>query len=162
MENRLKHPLAEDWRWRHIRLATKPHCLANHASQIKKLLGNAIGKSWSLLHNSSWKKGVKRHPGGKMTMTSYPACNKTSLYWIPCILDKHFGSLSGSHGRSFRIRYEKSCEAPPGGGLTMTWGPVGNTTSLSRKPCIADKQLLLITIMKSWSLRHLKKQQLLI
>jgi len=45
---------------------------------------------------------------------------------------------------------------PPGGGLTMTSFPVGNKTSLSRKPCIADKKLLWITIMKSWSLSKKK------
>jgi len=34
---------------------------------------------------------------------------------------------------------KKSPEAPHGGGVTMTSYPVGNKTSLSRKPCIADK-----------------------
>jgi len=43
------------------------------------------------------------------------------------------GTLSGSHGRSLRIRHEKSPQAPPGGGLMMTSYPVGNKTSLSRK-----------------------------
>jgi len=39
----------------------------------------------------------------------------------------------------------------------------GNTTSLSRKPCLAAKQLLWIAIMKSWSLSNLyRKQQILI
>jgi len=56
--------------------------------------------------------------------------------------------------RFFRIRQEKSREVPPGGGLTMTSYPIGNKTSLSRKPCIADKKLLWITIMKSWSLSN--------
>jgi len=37
----------------------------------------------------------------------------------------------------------------------MTSCPVGNKTSLSRKPCIADKKLLWITIMKSLSLINL-------
>jgi len=37
-------------------------------------------------------------------------------------------------------------------GLTMTPYPPFNKTSLSRKPCIADKKLLWITIRKSWSL----------
>jgi len=35
-----------------------------------------------------------------------------------------YGTLSGSHGRSFRIRHEKSPEAPPGGEITMTSYPV--------------------------------------
>jgi len=102
IRNRLKRPLAEDWRWRHIRLAKKPHYLANHASQIK-------------------------------------------IY---------YGTLSGSHGRSYRIRHGKSPETPPGGKITMSSCPIGNKTSLSRKPCIADKKLLWITIMKSWSLSN--------
>jgi len=46
-----------------------------------------------------------------------------------------------------------------GGGLTMTSYPVGNKTSLSRKPCIADKKILWITIMKSWSLSHFYKKK---
>jgi len=45
----------------------------------------------------------------------------------------------------------------------MTSFPVGNKTSLSRKPCIPDKKLPWITIMKSWSLSNfIKKQQILI
>jgi len=59
----------------------------------------------------------------------------------------------------------KSVQAAfPGGGLTMTFFPVGNKTSLSWKPGIADKTLLWITILKSWSLSNFynKKQQILI
>jgi len=59
-KNRLKCPLAKDWRWRHVRLAIKPRYLKNHASQIQ-------------------------------------------IY---------YGTLSGNHGRSFRIRHEKLREAP--------------------------------------------------
>jgi len=46
----------------------------------------------------------------------------------------------------------------------MTSCPVGNKTWLSRKPRIADKELLWIAIMKSWSLGNFykKKQQILI
>jgi len=36
LKNRLKRPLAEKSRWRHIRLAIKPRYLGNHASQIKR------------------------------------------------------------------------------------------------------------------------------
>jgi len=36
----------------------------------------------------------------------------------------------------------------------MTSYPVGNKTSLSRKPCIADKKLLLNTFVKSCSFIH--------
>jgi len=54
---------------------------------------------------------------------------------------------------------KKSPEAQPGGGQTMISYPACNITSLSRKPFIADKKLLWITIMKSWSLSNLKKTQ---
>jgi len=67
-------------------------------------------------------------------------------------IKSYYGSLSGSHGRSFRIRQEKMPEAPPGGGLTMTWYPLGNKTSLSLKLCIPDRKLLWNAIRKSWSL----------
>jgi len=46
-----------------------------------------------------------------------------------------------SHGRSFRIRHEKSPEAPPSGEITMTSYKAFNKTSLSRKLCIPDKKL---------------------
>jgi len=84
------------------------------------------------LTESVMKNRLKPH-GGKITMTSYLACNKISLSRKPCIPEKsYYGTLSGSHGHSLRIRHEKSPEVPPGGGLTMTSCPVGNKTSLSR------------------------------
>jgi len=46
---------------------------------------------------------------------------------------------------------KKCVNAIPGGGLTMTSYPVGNKTSLSRKPFTADRKLLCFSIMKSWS-----------
>jgi len=92
-------------------------------------------------------------------MTSYPVGNKTSLSRKPCIADKKLlWNASGSHGSSYRIRHGKLPETPPSGGLTMTSCPVGNKTSLSQKPCIADKKLLWITIMKSWSLSNFYKK----
>jgi len=51
----------------------------------------------------------------------------------------YYGTLSESHGRSFRIRHKKSPEAPPGGEITMTSYPACSKISLSRKPCIAIK-----------------------
>jgi len=60
-------------------------------------------------------------------MTSVPVGKNTSLSRKQCIADeKYYGSLSRNHGRSFRIRHEKSPEAPPGDGLTLTSYPVGN------------------------------------
>jgi len=52
-------------------------------------------------------------------ITSYLACNKTLLSQKKGC----YGTLSGSYGRSFRIRQEKSREAPPGGQITMTSYP---------------------------------------
>jgi len=77
----------------------------------------------------------------------------------PCYIENHasqiksyYGTLSGSHGRSSRIRHVKLSEAPPGGEITMTSNPIGNETSLSWKPCVPDKKLLWYTTTKSWSL----------
>jgi len=59
--------------------------------------------------------------------TSYPACNITSLSRKQCIPEKnYYGTLLGSHGRSFRIGHENVRAAPPVWGLTMTSYPVGN------------------------------------
>jgi len=75
-------------------------------------------------------------------MTSYPVGNTTSLSLKPCVREKsYYGTLSGSHARSFRIPHEKSPEAPPGGEITMTSCPACNKTSLSRKPNIPDKNV---------------------
>jgi len=67
-------------------------------------------------------------------------------------MKSNYGTLLGNHGRSFRIRHEKSPEASTGGEITMTLYMVCNKTSLSRKPCIPNKKLLWITIRKSCSL----------
>jgi len=85
----------------------------------------------------------------------YPVCNKTGyLANHSSQLRSYYGTLSGSHGRSFRIRQEKLREAPPNWEITMTSYPVCNKTSLSLKPCMAAKQLLWNTIRKSWSEYH--------
>jgi len=104
IKNRLKRSLAEKSRWHHIRLTIKPRksCISD-----KKLLWNAVRKSWSLFQNPVMKNRVERP-----LITSYPA-------W--------------SH--------KKSPEAPPGGEIMMTSNPVNIKTSLSRKPCIADKKV---------------------
>jgi len=106
-------------------------------------------------------------------------------------MKSYYGTLSRSHGCSFRISHEKVCSEPPSGGLTMVsyqacsktsfignhasqikstmdryhevlvalsesvmkiiaWSvgltitsyPVGNTTSLSRKPCMVAIKVL--------------------
>jgi len=147
----VKRPLAEKSRWRHIRLAIKPRNLGNHASQIKsyyRTLSWSHGRSFRICH----KKSPEAPPSGKITMTSYPVGNETSLSRKPCVPDEKFiWTLSVSHGRSFRNRHENLPEAPPGVEIPMMSDPACNKSTLSRKPCIADKKLLLITITKSWS-----------
>jgi len=71
-------------------------------------------------------------------------------------IKSYYGTLWGSHGRSFRIHHE----APSGGEITMTWYLICSKSSL---PCIPDEKLSWITIRKSWSLSDFhKKQQILI
>jgi len=69
-------------------------------------------------------------------------------------IKSHYGTLSGSHGRSFRIRHEKMSDAPPGREITMTSYPACNKSSISQKPYIPNKMLLWNTIRNSWSLFH--------
>jgi len=112
IKNPLKRPLAKKSRWRHIRLPIKPRYLGNHASQIQSCYGTPSGN-----HSRSFRvRQENPHgapPGGEIMMTSYPACNKTSLPRKPCIPDKSYnGTLSGSHGRSFRIRQKHRLKRP--------------------------------------------------
>jgi len=79
-------------------------------------------------------------------MTSDPVGNKTSLSHY---LGNHTSqikiynaTLTGSHGRSFRIRPKKLPEAHPSGEIMTTSYPACNETSLYRKPCILDSKLL--------------------
>jgi len=210
MKNCLKRTLAEDWQRRHIRLAIKPHYLANHTLQIKSYyvtLLESHGCSFRIrqkirmerpLVEKSWRRyiplAIKPHYLGNhawQLKSNYrtlsgshdrsfrirheksrraPLAEKSWWRHIRIAIKPHwlgnhasqiksyYGTLWGSHGRTFRIHNEKLPEAPPGGGLTKTSYPVGNKTSLSRKPCITDKKLLWITIMKSWSLSNLYKK----
>jgi len=125
-------------------MTSYPVCNKTSLSRIpcmvtKKLLWNAMRKSWSLFQNPSCKIAWSA-PWQRIMMTSYPACNNTSLSRKPYIVDKsYYGTLSGSHDRSIRIRHKKSPKAPPGEEIMMTSYPVGNKTSLSHKPRIADK-----------------------
>jgi len=86
MKNRLRHPIAEESRWPHIRLAIKPRYLGNHASQIKSYYGTLSGNHGHSF-NIRQEKSRGAPPGGKIMMTSYPACNKTSSSRKPCIPD---------------------------------------------------------------------------
>jgi len=152
IKNGLKRPLAEKSRWRHIRLAIKPRNLGNHASQIKSYywtLSGSHGRTFRIRHEKS----REAPPGVEITMTSYPACNKsTSLGNHASQIKSYYWSLSGSNGHSFRIHHKKSPEAPSGGEIMMTSYTAGNKTSLYRKPCILDKKSLWNTMRKSRSL----------
>jgi len=71
----------------------------------------------------------------------------------PCIADKTLLWITiRKSWLLFQNPSKKVRAALPSGQLKMTSYPAGNKTSLSRKPCIADKKLLWITIRKSWSL----------
>jgi len=118
----------------------------------KKLLWNAIRKSWSLFQkpsyklawSDSWRKKSRwRHI--RLAIKPRYLGNHASRIKI------YYGTLSGSHSRSFRISYENVRAAPLGGVQTMTSYPVGNKTSLTRKTCIANKKLLWNAIRRSRS-----------
>jgi len=134
-------PLAEDCWWRQIRLAIKPRYLGNYASQIKSDYGTLSGshsRSFRIHHG----KLHEAHPGGEIMMTSYWLTIKPRyLGNYASQIKSCYGTLSGSHGHSFRILHEKVRFVPPGKGLTMTTYPVGNKTSLSRKPYMADNNV---------------------
>jgi len=72
-------------------------------------------------------------------------------------MKSYYGTLSGSHGRSFRIRHENSPEAPPSEEIMVKSYPACNNTSLSRKSFILDKTFLLNVIRshaRSIRIRH--------
>jgi len=150
--NCVQCPLAEKSRWRHIRLKWKLLNLENHVSQIYSYYETLLGS-----HGRSFRfrpKNVRAAPPGRgLTMTSYPVGNKASLSRKPCIADKKL--LWNAIRKSWSLLQNPSwnCEcSAPGGGLTMTSYPACNKTSLSRKPCIADKKLLWNAIRNSCSL----------
>jgi len=84
---RLKRPLAQKSRWRHIRLAIKSRYLGNHASQIRSDQGTqsgSQGRSFIISHEKS----LEAPASGEITMTSYTGCIRTSLSRKPCITYK--------------------------------------------------------------------------
>jgi len=83
----VKRPIADKSRWRHFRFAIKPRYLGNYASHIISYYGTlsgSHGRSLGMRHEKS----PEALPGREITMTSYPACNKTSLSRKRCIADK--------------------------------------------------------------------------
>jgi len=151
MKNRMKSPLAKKSR-RHIRLVIKSRYLGNHASQIKVTMERYQEVMITLLA-SVMKNRLKRPLAEKswwrhirLTIKPRYLGNHASQIKI------EYGTLSGSHGRSFRIRHEKSLEALLSGEIMMSSYPACNKTSLSRKPCMLAKTLLRIINWKLWSL----------
>jgi len=119
--------------------------------------------------NYDYETGVDLSDSVNKTFVKRPLAEKSQWCHFPLAikpryLGKHasqiksyYGTLSGSHGRSFRIRHKKLPEARPGGEITMKSYPVWNKTSLSRKPCNAAKNVLWITIRshaRSFRIRH--------
>jgi len=133
--------------WNTTSLSRKP-CIPD-----EKLIWNTISKSWSLFQNPSWKIAVKCPLASKLRWRHFRLALKARYLGNHASpIKSYYWSLLGSHGRTFRIRHEKSREAPPGGEIMMTSYPAGNKTSLYRKPCIPDTKLLWNTMRKSWSL----------
>jgi len=117
-------------------------------------------KSWSLIQYLTLKIGWSA-PFWEITMTSYPACKKTSPK--PYIPDKElpWNAIRKAWLLFQNPSWKSTCSAP-GGGMTMTSYPVGYKTSLSRKPCAAAKKLLWITIRShgcSFRMRHEKSRE---
>ena len=55
----------------------------------------------------------------------------------------YYGTLSGSHSCSSKIRQQEVPEAPRSGEFTMTSQPVGLETTFSQKPCIAHGKIFM-------------------
>jgi len=147
MKNCVKHPLTEKSRWRHIRfaitsLSRKPFIKA------KKLLWNAIRKSFWLFQTPSWKNTCGALGGG-LTMTSYPVGNKSLLSRKPCMqLNSYYGSVSWSHVHSFRIRHWKVRAAP----LTEDWRWRYIRRYFGNRASQIKSYFGTLMISKSWSL----------
>jgi len=133
-------------------LSQKP-CISD-----KKLLWNAIRKLWPLFQSPSWKSACSA-PWRRTDDDVVFACNETSLSRKPCMVaNKLLWIIIKKSWSLFQKPSTKVRAALPGGGMTIKSCPVGNKTLSSRKPCIADKKLQWIPIMKSWSLRNFYKK----
>jgi len=140
-----------------ITMTSYPACnktsyLGNHASQIKSFYGKltgTYGRSFRIRHEKSREEPLaakSRWRHGRLAIKPHKLGNHTTQK------KSCYGTLTGSHGRYFRIRHAKLSEAPPCEKIAMTSYPACNKTSLYRKPCIPDKKLLWNTIRTSWSL----------
>jgi len=154
----LNAPLADKSPWHHIRLAIKPRYLWNHVSQIKSYYGSL---SWSYCRSFRihHEKSPEAPLGSEIMITSYLAHIRLALK--PCYLGNHayriksyYGTQSGSHGRSFRVRHEKvhddfifiTCSAvmlrtaliPYGNLETSTPHSCETSQVVTMKPCTFD------------------------
>jgi len=130
----------------------KPRNLGNNASQIKSCywtLSGCHGRSFRICHENCLKRPLKE----KSRWRHIRLANKSSLSRKPCIAYKK--SIWNTKRKSWSVFQNpswKSPEASVSGQFTMTSYPVGHKTSLSRKPCIPDKNLLLYAIRMQWAL----------
>jgi len=116
----------------------------------KKLLCNAIRKSWSLNHNPS--RTISCSAPWRSTDDDVISDWQILLPRKPCIADITLLWITIRMSWSlFQSPLKKSPEASPGGEIIITSYPACHKTTLSWKLCMAAKKLLLVTIMKSWS-----------
>jgi len=99
-------------RWRHIRLAIKPRYLGNHASLIRRYyrsLSGSHGRSFRIRHENRVK-GLLAYVWQWCQI--WLAIKPLYLGNYASQIRRYYGSLSGSHGRSFRIRHENRAKRP--------------------------------------------------
>jgi len=151
IKNRLKHPLAEKWRWRPIRLAMKPRYHGNHESEMKSHMERY--QEVMVAPSESVKKNLMKRPLAKKSRWRYIrlAIKPRYLGNHASHMKSYWETLSERIGRFIKIRHENSPEAPLSEEITITSYQTSIKTSLSRKPCIPDGKLLCNTIRKSWS-----------
>jgi len=106
-ETCVKRPLAEKSRWPHIRLAIKPLNIGNHASQLKVTM-ESYQEVMVALSESVMKNRLKRPLAEKSRWRDILLAIKPRYLGNDASQMKfYYGTLWGSHGRSFRIRHEK-------------------------------------------------------
>jgi len=150
----VKCPLADKSRWRHFRLAIKPRYLGNHAPQIKMYYGTHNQEVMVAPSESVMKNRLKRPLAEKSRWRHIRLAIKPRYIGNHASqIKSYYGTLTGSHVRSFWIRDKKFA-------WSVSWWRNHDDvisvwiykTSLSRKPFIPDKKLLWNAISKSWSL----------
>jgi len=153
MKFRRKRPLAEKSRWLHYPACNETSLSRKPCITDKTLLWNTIRKSWSLFQIPSWKFA------GSAPLAYKSRWRHIQLAMKPRYLGNHasqiksyYGTPSGSHGRSFRIRHKNSPEALPSGEVTMTSYPacnksrfLGNHAS-QIKVCIERHQEVMVAL----------------